>query len=356
MCLPCGVAGGACCAASCACSALTACCGCDSVKPSSGHSSRAPYVFFIAIAVLLSIVVRLSGGKFLDKIEISDAGSMCSSNACLANLAIIRLSFALAVFFTVMLLVSFSSVFSKFNRSFWGLKFLFFLILVVGSFVIPVHFYDVYSLIARYTSGVYLLLQIIVLIDFAYNWNASWVSKESTKFLVALLVMSGLLIIGSIVGWAFMFLRFSGDHCQLQTFFVSFTIVLCGIFTILSISEFVEHGALFPSAVVTAYNTYLLFSSLTSDPSQCNTLIFQGESNPTAIGIGLFITVISLTYSSWSLSSKASAFRIHDKDSEVDPETLVKTEAEVDTEEEEEEDPRAFRANQYFHFIRLTLV
>eukprot|EP00479_Gromia_sphaerica_P007220 TRINITY_DN2328_c0_g1_i1.p1 TRINITY_DN2328_c0_g1~~TRINITY_DN2328_c0_g1_i1.p1 ORF type:complete len:193 (-),score=44.70 TRINITY_DN2328_c0_g1_i1:35-613(-) len=59
-----------------------------------------------------------------------------------------------------------------------------------------------------------------------------------------------------------------------------------------------------PSAVVTLYSTYLLYSSLASDPSSCNPTPTQHRSEA-EIWIGLVIAACSIGYAGWNVSTNS---------------------------------------------------
>lgn len=55
-----------------------------------------------------------------------------------------------------------------------------------------------YTWLARVGSGVFLVVQMVILLDFAFFWNESWVAKEHVAWVVGLLVSTVVLYAGSI--------------------------------------------------------------------------------------------------------------------------------------------------------------
>ncbi len=55
------------------------------------------------------------------------------------------------------------------------LQIVLYLFLLVLSWLIPNPFYEVYVHIARVISGIFLFLQILILLDFAISWAEDWV-------------------------------------------------------------------------------------------------------------------------------------------------------------------------------------
>jgi len=179
----------------------------------------------------------------------------------------------------------------------------YFFALLVVSWFIPDQFYDVYAEIARVVSGIFLLLQIIIFIDFAYNWNQDWTSEEK-NWKVGIIVVSLLMFICSLILVVFLFKWFGGSGCSLNLFIISFTMIsTCG-YTLFSVFG-TDRGGVLPSATVALYCHFLCFTALSSDPSSCNTL----QSGDTVhIVIGLILACLSVSYAAWNLANSSSLF------------------------------------------------
>jgi hypothetical protein len=212
------------------------------------------------------------------------------------------------------------------------LKFLFLILLLVAAFFIPNQFYDDgYVHIARIVSGIFLVLQIILLIDFAYRWNENWMAddKEWTRAIIAVCIV---LFTGCLTLFGFMTHWFGGSDCGRNNFFLSATFLLPMLFTCLSVTSWCEHGALLTSAVVTTYCYWLGFSALSSDPSSCNVL--NSHSNETLhLVIGLLVAALTVTYAGWSLSNtQIMGGELHE-----DKEENLQPSSEKDTEKQSEQ-------------------
>lgn len=175
--------------------------------------------------------------------------------------------------------------------------------------MIPNSFYAVYMHISRIVSAFFLLLQLVILIDFAYTWNESWTS-EQRPWQKAVLAVSVLMLLGALA-FFILDLHFfaSFGECHLEKFFVALTFCLTFIVTALSVSPVIAEGTggLLPAAVLTLYSYWLLFSALTSDPSTCNT-VSNRSSELAPLIIGLVLTACSVTYASWSVASNDALF------------------------------------------------
>lgn len=167
--------------------------------------------------------------------------------------------------------------------------------------------------IARVVSAFFLLLQLLILIDFGYNWNESWTSEErSPAWRKAVLGISILIYLASFTFFILDIFFFTkapdGAGCHTEKTFIALTFVFTFLTTVLSISSYIEKGGgLLPAGVVTIYSYWLLFSALTSDPSVCNTVSSRSRELAPMI-LGLCLTTLSVTYASYSVATNSDVF------------------------------------------------
>lgn len=223
---------------------------------------------------------------------------LCDTDHCVGAMGVYRISFALAIFFITTTLVSLCL--PAFDKSWWAIKMLLYSSYLVLAFVIPNDFFTGYVHLSRGVAGIFLLVQIILLIDMAYRWNESWVGDEENNRRGLILIVCGLMYAASLVLLVFFFRWFAGSGCHLEQFFLAFTIVITLGFSLLSIWEKVEHGALLPSAVMTLYCYWVAYSALSSDPSPCNTTSSHEVAH---LVVGLIVAAVSLTWAGYSLAS-----------------------------------------------------
>lgn len=146
-----------------------------------------------------------------------------------------------------------------------------------------------WTYIGLIAAWVFIVIQMILLIDFAHSWTESWVAKvedgskchgvgmSSIHDVTAgvLISSSGLVIcsiglyIATLVGIILMFVFYTnkeGEECGLNKFFISVDLVLCVVATILSIhpkvQERIPTSGLLQSGVISAYITYLTWSAV----------------------------------------------------------------------------------------------
>jgi len=350
----------ACCAAEsaacCACGMVTSClsrmcCGCCSSKKSSGQAAKAGYLFLLLLSTVLAIILRYKGAQGIDlpmwkvncypNINGTAVESSTKVNfqygelsvpqkqfyaSCAGNAAVYRISFMTAAFF---LITAAGTACSRaVHTSWWLLKILLYLALVGSSFFIPNYVFDDsgYAWISRVLSVFFLMLQIFILIDFGYSWNASWYEKyESDKddkpktanaWVAGILFMCFTCYIFSIVGISLLYLHFG--HCSINSFFITMTLLLIIISTGLQLTG--ETGALLPSSIVAAYATYLCWGALASNPDAgCNPTAVSGTAeDPWYIAAGVLITAASLAWTALNAARSTPQLFQSTADDELD--------------------------------------
>ena len=193
------------------------------------------------------------------------------------------------------------------NREAWPAKYALFMFLVAGMCCVPNEplFLSIYLNVARVGAVLFMILQKVLFVDMAHNWNDSWVEKSNKaeaeeagtgkKWLGALLVAAIFMFLSSMVGWGLLYHFFGG--CSTNVLFISMTIVLCLLVCLAQLSG--EEGSLLASALITLYSTMLCYNAVTKNPdTECNP--FLGEDDILGVLIGVSLTVVSLGYAGWS--------------------------------------------------------
>jgi len=160
----------------------------------------------------------------------------------------------------------------------------------------------------------FLLMQVLLLIDFGYSWNEKWIEYDEASdnesccgWKLAVLLSAALLYIGSITSWVLMFLWFGPQNCPGQQTLISVTIILCVALTAISCSKIAPHGTLLTSAVVTAYCSFLCYSGLSSSSNAaCNPYAVRSEGVLQLIG-GLLIAALSMASTAYSWAGSKAA-------------------------------------------------
>lgn len=239
---------------------------------------------------------------------------ICCKSICAGVFVVYRVSWALCVFFAVLTLLTAGT--TKFgaraHRGFWFLKLFCLLTLLVSSVFIDNPPMETYREFARYTSFLFLIMQILLLIDFGYRTN-EWLvelderSDNEDKFCswkICLLGCAVALYALSITGWVLMSQWFGMDGCGPQQALIALTIVLTISLSIISCTKIAPHGTLLTSAVVTAYATYQCYSALAANPDPNCNAIEHSNASDLLVGFVVFaVAMLSMAGAAWSATS-----------------------------------------------------
>jgi len=321
----------ACCAGSCACSLASCCCSAATAARGgiSVGAAKFWYVFMLGIATILSLVMRFKGDDMgIDlgvwnlscETEPAGGGSATTTYAyCKGDAAVYRVSFVLALFFGTHVLVGLCGPIDSLHRGWWGPKIMTFVLLLVASIFISNNVFNNngFAWVARIVSTFFLLFQILLLIDFGYKWNFSWVEKaykdsaseydgpSDKKWLVGVLVSAAALYIGALAGVGLMYGNYD---CSKAKSFTTITLIALISYTVVALFRdklIGVEGAILPAAVVAAYTVYLTWSALESNPDDSCRAVAGDSTNGWSITIGIIIAAASLMWTSFSASASA---------------------------------------------------
>lgn len=198
-------------------------------------------------------------------------------------LAVYRLCFAMSLFFFVMALLMVGVKSSKDPRAaiqngFWGIKYLILIGAIIGAFFIPHgQFGQVWMYFGMIGGFLFILIQLVLIIDFAHSWAEAWVDKyeetESKGWYCALLSFTFFNYAVAITAVVLFYVFYTTtDSCSLHKFFISFNLILCVIVSIISILPKIQdsqpRSGLLQASVITLYTMYLTWSAMTNAPDQ----------------------------------------------------------------------------------------
>nr|CAD7411259.1 unnamed protein product [Timema cristinae] len=335
----CSVAQLACCCGSAACSLC--CSACPSCRNST--STRIMYALMLLLGTVAACITLSPGlQETLKKVPFCGSGGShltdsitIDCQSAVGYLAVYRMCFALSCFFFLMALIMVGVKSSRDPRGgiqngFWAIKYLLVIGGIIGAFFIPEgSFGPTWMYFGMIGGFLFILIQLILIVDFAHSWAERWVSNyeesESKGWYAALLLCSLLNYALAITGIVLLYVYFTlPNDCALNKFFISFNLILCAIVSVVSILPSVQEGqprsGLLQSSVVTLYVVYLTWSSVSNQPDkECNpgflgivgkadvkgqnAVAFDSESI-----IGLVIWMCCVLYS--SLRSASSAHKI----------------------------------------------
>lgn len=225
---------------------------------------------------------------------------------CAGNAGVYRPTFFSFLFFVFAAVASYLR--PSLNREVWPAKYCIYLLLVLGSVFMSNHpwFLGIFLHLSRGGAMVFIVIQQIILIDLAYNWNDSWVGKADSadrlewgsgaKWLRATIAVCAAFYMLAFVGIGLLYHYFSG--CGGNTAIITMTLIgIVGV-TAAQLSGF--EGSLLTSSVISLYVVYLGYSAVSKNPhGLCNPQLAKAN-DPWDIVMGLALTALSLAWTGWS--------------------------------------------------------
>ncbi|RXG60455.1 Serine incorporator 1 [Armadillidium vulgare] len=188
-------------------------------------------------------------------------------------LAVYRMCFAMTMFFFAMAIIMIGVKSSKDPRAgiqngFWAFKYLILIGIAIGAFFIPGgEFGQVWMYFGMIGGFLFIIIQLVLIIDFAHSWAESWVDKYC-----ALLSSSFINYTLSITAVVLFYVYYTTPNdCSLHKFFISFNLIICAIVSVVSvhpkIQEAQPRSGLLQASVITLYTMYLTWSAMTNSPN-----------------------------------------------------------------------------------------
>lgn len=227
---------------------------------------------------------------------------------CVQNSGVYRPTFVATVFFAISAIAS--SMNPSINREIWPTKYAAYLIgLFICMFIPNTIFTGFYLLLVRICAMIFIVIQQVILIDMAYNWNESWVEKSNEcesrewgsgkKWLRAIIFCSVFLYLFSLVGIILLYKHFTG--CGSNETVITLTWI--GILAITGVQLSGEEGSILTTAVISAYSTYIAYATVAKNPNAvCNPTL--GNDDILGVAVGLIFTLISLSWTGWSFTAQ----------------------------------------------------
>jgi len=337
-------------AASCVASGICQCCG--KAIPMAHVAGRVMYTIVFFIMAFLAWIFRAWAEQILGKVPI--LSEQCKElkefdgGLCYGVFAVYRVSFAFAIFHCLLALIMIgvsrkSDPRTTIQDGWWGVKLLLLLAGIVGSFFIPNAFFNYFGYIALVAAALFVIVQLLLLVDFAHSWAENWIGKyeeseegDKTWWFI-LLGSTGLMYSFAIAISIVMGVFFMGSACPENVAFLVMNIVFCFLLSMLSIHPKVQEAnprsGLLQAGLVCAYTTYLVWSSMMS--GGCNP--WGITSNGSSVGmnvsvlIGAIFTIVAVCYTTIRAANTVGSIDMQ----QVEP--LLKEEA-GEKEKDEEKD------------------
>ncbi|KDP40096.1 hypothetical protein JCGZ_02094 [Jatropha curcas] len=282
-------------------------CGlCSSVASGiSKKSARLGYCGLFGLSLIVSWILREVGAPLLKKLPWINS-SDTHSEEWFQIQAVLRVSLGNFLFFAIFALIMIGVKDQNDKRDSWHhggwiAKMVIWLLLVVLMFFMPNVIISIYGIASKFGAGLFLLFQVIILLDFTHSWNDAWVEKDEQKWYIALLAVSIVCYLAAFTFSGILFLWFnpSGHDCGLNIFFIVMTMILAFVFAIIALHPTVN-GSLLPASVISVYCAYVCYTGLSSEPLDyaCNGLHKSTKAVSTStLVLGVLTTVLSVLYS-----------------------------------------------------------
>ena len=303
----------------------------DSLSP--GVLVRLQYASYLFFALLTCLVLKGTVGHVMAGVpylregcvysdsgphdnRITAAAAEYASHMCYGDTFVYRVSFSLFLFFAF-LFISVSDITCCIDdRSRAQMQSGMFCwksaMLVLINFValwIPNGFFVAYAWAAMIVSGVFLVVQVMLIVDFAYAVNEEWGARsdENSKW-QWYLAAAAFLSYGAGIGMTiYSFVHFTpASNCNLHGFILTMNVVAAIGCT--AVAVWVPHGSIVPSGLVFAYTAFLLLTALRLDPEPaCNTMAESTKHGVGSIKMTLVSAVVSAIALAYTVVSSSGA-------------------------------------------------
>ncbi|VDP07612.1 unnamed protein product [Soboliphyme baturini] len=293
------------CAAQLACCFGSAACGlCCNACPmcKSSTSTRLMYALIMFFGTLVSCLMLVP--SIQEKLAKSNWFCKATLNIecerATGYQAVYRMCFAMAAFFLLFAILminvkSSKDIRAKIHNGFWFFKYISLIALAVGAFYIPYGDFSVAWMYIGMLGGfLFILVQLILIIDFVYAWAEGWMQKyeetDNRSWFAALIFFTLFLYAVSIAAVVLFYIYYAGyPECQLNKVFISINLVACVVVSVLSVlpkvQEFRPRSGLLQSSLITLYTLFLTWSAMANEPNvRCNPsllTIFTNSSSST---------------------------------------------------------------------------
>lgn len=240
-----------------------------------------------------------------------------------------RVMFSGTVFFGLMSLLTCGAGSSQGSRGtiqngLWGIKLLLLAGGAAGAFFIENSFFlKAFAIIGLIGGFSFLLIQLLLLIDFAHAWADSWVGKmeEGSNCHKWLMIVSALgMYIGSFIFTILMYVFYTkpntaitDTNCGTNKFVITFNLLTSILLTMVGLSGRVQevnpNSGLLQAGVVVSYTTYLTWSAVSENDLGC-TPSSNLVSESFATIFGAMFTFVAVCYASLRTAPASSVGKI----------------------------------------------
>lgn len=290
----------------------------SSVERKKSLQARYSYGIIFLLTNLSAWFIRDYGQKVFPQLQYLESCGI-EGRDCFHTMGVLRVSLGCFIFFLLMFLTTFKTskldeASSEWHSRWWKLKFILLIVSLTVPFFFPSGFIHLYGELARVGAGIFLVLQLISVIQFITWWNNYWMPDEKRKPSCFLgLFMSTLFYIASMCGIVLMYSLYAPrTSCSLNIFFITWTAILLVVMMAMSLHSKVNRGLL-SSGIMASYIVFLCWSAIRSEPAteNCNAQK-QEKSNAdwiTVLSFLIAICAIVMATFSTGIDSQSFQFR-----------------------------------------------
>lgn len=290
---------GGCCSSQAQCCLWKASCGlcCFCLPPiNESTGTRIMYTLFFVVGFLIACFMLSPNFEQAIMENITGFNETCINLNAGANChiltgykAVYRLCFGMVVFsffmFVMTLCVSSSAQCrGTLHNGFWFWKFLLLLGCCAGGFFVP-SAYSIYWMYIGMVGGFFfILLQLILLVDFSHSWNATWTGlKKNERNLIGYcgtIICAGMLYAICIFGSIMLFFNYTSVHgCTHNKVFIGVNVGLCVLLSFITLlpvaTKYNKNNSILQASIISTYVIYLTWSALSSEPPEEITMIIE---------------------------------------------------------------------------------
>ncbi|XP_076444039.1 serine incorporator 5-like [Babylonia areolata] len=280
-----------CCTSQLACCCGPASCGlCCSCLPPIRESTgtRTMYTLLLTLGFIVQCLMLVPQAQEFLAEQIPEFNSTCVSIFAGENCsrlvgyeAVYRMSVGLVAFFAILMVLtpcvpSSDHWRASLQNGYWGIKFLALCGMCAGAFFIPSQFRLYWMYCGMVCGSLFIILQLLLLVDFTYAWNATWVGrrygKRNTCGYIATGLCSTIFFVICILGMVMLFWYYALQDCTTNRVFLGVNTGFCLLMAFITILPCVEsrnpNASLLQASVISLYVVYLTWSALTSEPPE----------------------------------------------------------------------------------------
>ncbi|KAL6194641.1 hypothetical protein ACLB2K_035722 [Fragaria x ananassa] len=291
--------------------------------PERKKALRARYAYGIIFLItnLCAWFVRDYGQRVLPELHYLKSCGHGGSD-CFHTQGVLRVSLGCFIFFFLMFLTTCKTrklykARNAWHSGWWGSKLFVWLVSMMIPIFCPSDYIHIYGEFARVGAGIFLVLQLISVIQFIRWWNKYWMPDEQKKQSCSLgLFMSTLFYIGSLCGIAVMYSSYAmKSSCSLNIFFIIWTGVLLIVMMSVSLHSKVNRGLL-SSGIMASYIVFLCWSAIRSEPAneECNPQKQENVNGDWTTILGFLIAICAIVMATFSTGVDSQSFQFRHRE------------------------------------------